>query len=56
MSNIRDAGSSTAIPYVKELERIVLNLLREKPDDKEKLKEILENYASRYAREYNIRA
>jgi len=56
MSNIRDRDSSHAIPYIKELERIALNLLRKNPNNKEKLKEILEDYASRYAREYNIRA
>ena len=55
MSNIEKAGSSHQIPYIKEIERLALKILRENPDDKEKLKEILEDYASRYAREYNIR-
>jgi len=55
MSNIRNAGSFNRVPYIKELERITLSLLRKDPNNKEKLKEILENYASRYAREYNIR-
>jgi len=55
MFNTRDAGSSHTIPYIKEIEHAVLNILRENPNDKEKLKEMLENYASRYAREYNIR-
>jgi len=55
MSNIENVDSSYQIPYIKEIERLALSILRKKPDDKEKLKEILENYASRYAREYNIR-
>jgi len=49
MSNIKKAGSSHQIPYIKEIERLALKILREN------LQEILEDYASRYAREYNIR-
>jgi len=55
MPDIRDAGSSRTVPYIKELEHVVLNILRENPNNKERVKEILENYAGRYAREYNIR-
>jgi len=51
MSNTRNS-----VPYIKELERVAVNLLRKNLNSKEKLKEILEDYASRYAREYNIRA
>ena len=54
MSSVRDKSSSS-IPYIKELEKVALKILRENPDDKEKLKEMLEEYASRYSREYNIR-
>jgi len=56
MSNIKDADSFNQVPYIRELERVALNLLRKNPNDKKKLKEILEDYASRYAREYNFRA
>jgi len=55
MPNIRNEGSFRQVPYVKELERVALNLLRKNPNNKEKLKEILDEYASRYAREHNIR-
>ncbi len=55
MSNIENAGSLHQIPYIKELERVALSILRKNPNDKEKLKEILEDYARRYAEEYNIR-
>ena len=54
MPSIRDAGSPN-IPYIKELEKVALKILKENPDYKERLKEILEEYASRYSREYNIR-
>ncbi|RLI12573.1 hypothetical protein DRO35_02715, partial [Candidatus Bathyarchaeota archaeon] len=53
MPSIRDAGSS--IPYIKELEKVALKILKENSNYKERLKEILEEYASRYSREYNIR-
>jgi len=56
MPNIRNASSFSRVPYIKELERVALSLLRKNPNNKEKLKEILEDYASRYAREYNIRS
>jgi len=56
MSNTGNAGSVNKVPYIKELERVALKLLRKNPNDKEGLKEILENYATRYAREYSIRA
>ena len=49
-----NADSSTQIPYIKELERAVLRIIRKNQNDKERLKEILEDYASRYAKEYNI--
>jgi len=55
MSNPRNEVSSHQIPYIKELEHIALNILRENPESKEKIKEILEKYASRYARTHNIR-
>jgi len=55
MLNTRDADSPHAIPYIKEVEYAALNLLKKNPNNKEELKEILENYASRYAREHNIR-
>ena len=54
MSNTGNADSSTQIPYIKELERAVLRIIRKNQNDKERLKEILEDYASRYAKEYNI--
>ena len=55
MPNIGDAVSVPQVPYIKELENVALKILKKNPNDKEKLKEILENYATRYAREYNIR-
>ncbi|MCD6325379.1 hypothetical protein J7L97_03730 [Candidatus Bathyarchaeota archaeon] len=56
MSNTGNKDSLRQIPYIKELERVAVNLLRKNQNSKERLKEILEEYASRYAREYNIRA
>jgi len=56
MSNIRNAGSLRQVPYIKELERVALNLLKRNLNDKEKLKEILEEYAARYAKEHSLRA
>jgi hypothetical protein len=56
MSNVENEDPLRRIPYIKEIERIAISLLKKNPNDKEKLKEMLEDYASRYAREYHIRA
>jgi len=56
MSNVEDGDPLRRIPYIKEIERAALSLLKEDPNNRERLKEILEDYASRYAREYHIRA
>ena len=55
MPNIRDEVSVLQIPYIKEIEKVALKILRKDPNNKEKLKEMLENYANRYVREYDIR-
>jgi len=54
MSNTGNIDSPNQIPYIKELERTVMRIIRKNQNYKERLKEILEDYASRYAKEYNI--
>ncbi|MCD6538420.1 hypothetical protein J7L18_07425 [Candidatus Bathyarchaeota archaeon] len=55
MSGIK--GRSThGIPYVREIEKIAVELLKEDPHDKDRLKEMLDDYAGRYAREYSAGA
>jgi hypothetical protein len=39
------------IPYVSEVETQVLGILRKNSEDKEKVKELLEKYATRYSTE-----
>jgi len=48
--------SMRGIPYIREIERIAVELLKEDPDDKDRLKEMLDDYAGRYAREYSAGA
>jgi len=48
--------SMRGIPYIREIERIAVKLLKENPDDKDRLKEMLDDYAGRYAREYSAGA
>lgn len=55
MSDAKDK-SKRGIPYIKEIERIAVDLLKEDPCDKDKLKEMLDDYAGRYAREYSAGA
>jgi hypothetical protein len=55
MSNVENEDPLHRIPYIREIERVAISLLKKSPNNKEKLKEILEDYASRYAREYHIR-
>ncbi|MEM2145599.1 MAG: hypothetical protein QW279_09575 [Candidatus Jordarchaeaceae archaeon] len=45
-----------AIPYVSELESQILRILRKNPENKEKVKEILEKYATKYSTEFCYRA
>ncbi len=46
--------SMRGIPYIREIERIAVDLLKEDPHDKDRLKEMLDDYAGRYAREYSV--
>lgn len=39
------------VPYISEVERSALNILKDDPDNKKELKELLEEFAARYARE-----
>jgi len=55
MSDAKDK-SKRGISYIKEIERIAVDLLKEDPCDKDKLKEMLDDYAGRYAREYSAGA
>ena len=55
MSDTR--GRSThRIPYIREIEKIAVEPLKEDPKDKDRLKEMLDDYAGRYAREYSAGA
>ncbi|MCS7119997.1 MAG: hypothetical protein RMJ07_06455 [Nitrososphaerota archaeon] len=47
-------ASVLPVPYIAEIERLALDILR-RGDGKE-LREMLERYAERYAREYPVRA
>lgn len=44
--------SAMTVPYLKEFESQALAVLKEKSADKQKLKELLKRYATRYAKEY----
>jgi len=44
-------NSDLSIPYVLEVERLALKLLSGEEDKKKELRELLERYAARYARE-----
>ena len=46
--------SMRGIPYIREIERITVDLLKEDPCNKDRLKEMLDDYAGRYAREYSV--
>jgi len=48
--------STRGIPYIREIEKIAVELLKEDPDNKDRLKEMLDDYAGRYAREYSAGA
>ncbi len=51
MSKTRAEKAGEAIPYVSEFETQILGILRKNSEDKEKVKEILEKYATRYSAE-----
>ena len=44
------------LPYISEFEDEALKVLRGKGDNKERLRELLESYATRYADEYKSRS
>jgi hypothetical protein len=44
-------NSDLSIPCVLEVERLALKLLSDEEDKKKELRELLERYAARYARE-----
>jgi hypothetical protein len=43
--------SGDAVPYVLEFERSALSILKDDANHKEQIKELLEEYAARYAEE-----
>jgi len=51
VSKTRSENVDEAIPYVSEFEAQVLSILRKDAENKEKVKEILEKYATRYSAE-----
>jgi hypothetical protein len=51
VSKNRSENTGAAIPYMSEFETQVLNILRKDAEDKEKVKELLEKYATRYSAE-----
>jgi hypothetical protein len=51
VSKTRAENTGEAIPYVSEFETQVLSILRKDAEDKEKVKELLEKYATRYSTE-----
>ena len=44
-------SSPYAVPYLIDFERLALDLLKTDEDGKEELKELLEKYADKYAKE-----
>ncbi len=55
MSKSSSNVMNETIPYVSELEAQVLGILRKNAENKEKVKEILEKYATRYSTEFGYR-
>ena len=51
MSKPRSENTGETIPYVPEFEAQVLSILKKDAENKEKVKEILEKYATRYSAE-----
>lgn len=51
MSKTRVETSGELVPYIAEVEAQVLRALRKTPEDKQKVKEILEKYAARHSAE-----
>ena len=51
VSETRDSSSGYATPYILEFEGLALSVLEHDGDNREKLKELLEEYAARYAKE-----
>jgi hypothetical protein len=48
-SKENNSRSSHAVPYISEFERLVLSILKDDLDNKEQIRELLEEYATRYA-------
>ena len=51
MSETKSNSSSYATPYILEFEGLALSVLEHDGDNRGKLKELLEEYAARYAKE-----
>ena len=51
MSKTRSENMGETIPHVSEFEAQVLSILKKDVENKEKVKEILEKYATRYSAE-----
>ena len=51
MSKIDNNGLDYAVPNILEFERSALNIVKKDTDNKEEIKELLKEYAARYAKE-----
>ena len=51
VSKTESISSVYVVPYILEFEGLALRILEEDAKDKEKLKELLEEYADKYAKE-----
>ncbi len=56
MSETEDSSSGYVGPYILEFEGLALRILKGDANDKEKLKELLEEYADKYAKESSLGA
>jgi len=56
VSETEDSSLGYVAPYILEFEGLALRILKGDVNDKEKLKELLEEYADKYAKESSLGA
>ena len=56
VSETEDSSSGYVAPYILEFEGLALRILKGDVNDREKLKELLEEYADKYAKESSLGA
>jgi len=56
VSETEDSSSGHVAPYILEFEGLAPRILKGDVNDKEKLKELLEEYADKYAKESSLGA